>query len=165
MALNTVDGNLYVKGTLTAAAITIPAGAIIDTNVAVVPGGGITADKLQHRHIKQHSQPNTAATAETRFIHVARAAGSVQEIVAGSIAIAIGAAAATIDLKKNGTSILTSVLTLNSSNTARVVAVGTIATAAYVAGDWFELVITAAAGGGTLPTGLGAEVVFHEFPS
>lgn len=161
MASNNInDGNLHVKGRLTCELMTIPDETVDDD--AVAADADIDADKLEHRHLKGHSQPNTTATAETRTIHVARGSGTLEEFVAGSIAKAVGDSTVTIDLKKNGSSILTAPITLNSSNTNRVAATQTISSAAYVAGDWFEIVITISAGTGTLPTGVYGQGTFHE---
>jgi hypothetical protein len=82
----------------------------------------------------------------------------VVSVKAGSIAIAVGAATVTVDVKKNNVSILTAVITLDTGNTARVAEAGTILTASAVAGDTYELVIVATAGGGTLAHG----VVCHD---
>jgi hypothetical protein len=78
----------------------------------------------------------------------------------GSIAKAIGDSTVTVDVKKNGTSVLSSVVTLNSSNTARIAVAATIDGTQddLVAGDWLEVVITISAGTGTLPTGVFVQV-------
>ena len=85
---------------------------------------------------------------------VARRTGTINEVVAGSIAKAVGDSTVTIDIKKNGTTILNAVVTLDNANTARVVEVGSINSGAFVAGDWIEAVITATVGTGTLPYGV-----------
>jgi hypothetical protein len=156
-----IEGDLIVTGQLVAqGAMSISAGAIGDSQIAA--GAGIDVDKLDHQYLKGFGQPNTAATDETRPIHVARSAGTVDGFVAGSIAKAVGDSTVTIDLKKNGTTILSAVITLDSGNTNRVVETGTVSSAAYVAGDWFEVVIDATIGTGTLPTGVYAQAVFSE---
>lgn len=142
--------------------VTLPASVISDNQVA--SSASIDTAKVKHRHSKHYGQNGTASSV-TIPIHIARAAGSVVAIEAGSIVANIGAATVTIDLKKNGSSILTGVITLDSGNTARVLEAGTISSASYVDGDFFELVIVATAGGGTLATGLGVEVTFNENPS
>ena len=86
---------------------------------------------------------------------VANRAGTVNSVKAGSIAAAIGDSTVTIDIKKNGSTILSAVITLDSSNTARITEAGTISRAGtFVAGDWYEVVIIATAGTRTLPTGV-----------
>jgi hypothetical protein len=68
----------------------------------------------------------------------------------------------TVDLRKNGTTILTSVITISVAQAAYARVAGAIASAAYIAGDVFELVVTATAGGGTLPQGLFVDTVLRE---
>jgi hypothetical protein len=93
------------------------------------------------------------------------AAGSIVAARASSIGVAAGAATVVIDLKKNGTTILSGTITLDSGNTLRVLEAGALATPTYAAGDHFEAAITATAGGGTLPTGLLVELILDENPS
>lgn len=161
-AATTIDGSVSITGALTPKAFNCPAGAITDAGIN--SGTQIAAAKVVHQHLRGHAQPNTTATTETRTIHVARYAGTVVDVVAGSIAANVGAATVTLDVKKNGTTILTGTTTLDNANTARVVEAATInpASAAYVAGDWFEIVLTATAGGGTLATGVYAQATFNE---
>jgi hypothetical protein len=156
-----IEGDLYVAGSIGARSMTAPAGSV--NNAAVAANAAIDPSKLGHQRRIGYGQPNTAATTETRPIFVCRGAtGAILAIHAGSIVAAIGAATVTIDLKKNGATVLTGVVTLNNANTARVAVAGTLATTTLVAGDWLELVITATAGGGTLPTGLFVMVTLNE---
>lgn len=125
----------------------------------------INATKLKHQYVPTVSQVHgTAAATERRVVHVARAAGEVAAIEAGITVAAVGAATVTVDLKKNGTTVLTSVITIDNGDSAYAEVTGSISSAAYVAGDVFELVITATAGGGTLPQGLYVDTVFREGP-
>lgn len=157
------EGDLYVNGNLQSLTQTYPPGSIDDSDVQA--GAGIQVTKLEHIHLGKFAQPNTTATTETRTLHVVRGAtGTILAFRAGSIGPCAGAATITVDLKKNGSSVLTAVITLNSANTARVAVAGTIASAALVAGDWLEAVITATAGGGTLGTGFFCQVDVQEDP-
>ena len=134
------------------------------TNANIQTGANVTAAKLEHTHRKMYSQTGTA-TAATIPIHLVNGATARNLYVrAGSIAIAIGAATVTIDVKKNGTSVMTSStpITLNSSNVARTAVELSIATTTAVVSDLYELVITATAGGGTIPTGLFVEFEIDE---
>lgn len=156
----TFSGDVVVPGTLYVGSFVPSAGSV--RNAGVAADAAIQATKLQHQYVQHYFKTGTAAT-ETVPIHVAYGAtGTIVAIKAGSIAIAVGAATVTIDLKKNGTTCLSAVITLDSGNTARVVEAGTLTVTDYVTGDFFELVITATAGGGTIPTGLGVVVVFRE---
>jgi type IV pilus biogenesis protein CpaD/CtpE len=148
-----IDGDMTVRGTLRCESIAMPQNAIDNSN-QVKAGTNLNADKLEQRFFPGYSQPNSAATAETRTLFVARRSGSVNEVVAGSIAKAVGDSIVTVDVRKNGTTILAAVITLDNANTARVVELGSVTSSAFVAGDWFEVVITATANTGTLPTGV-----------
>ena len=146
--------DLTVRGVLSASTVALPANAIT-SSTQVQAGANLNADKLEQRFFPHWAQPNSAATTETRTLFVARRAGTVNEVIAGSIAAAIGDSTVTLDVKKNGSTILSAVITLDSGNTARIVESGTIDGAGtFVAGDWFEVIITATVGTGTLPTGV-----------
>lgn len=158
MTAVTFDTDLVVRGTLMPSAIVMPANAIT-TSTQVQAGANINADKLEQRLFPSWSQPNSAATTETRPLFVAKRAGTVNSVIAGSIAAAIGNSTVTLDVKKNGTTILSAVITLDSSNTARITEAGTISgVGTFVAGDWFEVVIVATVGSGTLPFGVFAQL-------
>lgn len=147
------DGDYSVRGTLRCEAIAMPQNAIDNSN-QVKAGTNLDADKLEQRFFPGWSQPNSAASTETRTLFVARRSGTVNEVIAGSIAKAVGDSTVTLDVKKNGTTILAAVITLDNANTARIVEQGSVTSSAFVAGDWFEVVIVATANTGTLPTGV-----------
>jgi hypothetical protein len=139
----------------------LPSGVVTDDSVS--GSAAIAVAKLLHQRVKTYAQPNTTATSETRCIHIVRGtSGTIKGFTAGTIVACSGAATITIDLKKNGSSVLASVITLDNANTARVVEDGAISSASVVVGDWLEVVITATAGGGTLGTGLGVQLVIDE---
>ena len=75
----------------------------------------------------------------------------------------VGAATITIQVKKNGTNILSASLVIDNANAAFAFesAAGFTSTA-LVANDVLEVDITAAAGGGTLGQGLFCELVTKE---
>jgi hypothetical protein len=122
--------------------------------------------KQRHKQIKVYAQDKgaVAATVTGRVIHVADSAGTVNSINVGNVVANIGAATIVFDLKKNGASILTGTITTTNAHAAYAKVPGSIATAAYVAGDVFEITVTATAGGGTLGQGPFASVVFDEAP-
>ena len=133
------------------------------TNAHVAAGAALAADKLQHQYECPYAQPNAAATSETRVVHLVKGAvGEVLYFRAGSIAKAVGNATVTLDLLKNGVSILSAVITLNSSNTAYIAVDAALASAALAAGDVLTVTTVATVGTGTLPTGVFAEVVLRE---
>jgi len=148
-----IDGDWTVRGTLNCEAIALPQNSLTSTD-QIRAGINIPADKTEQRFFPTWSQPNTAATTETRTLFVARRAGTLNEVVAGSIAKAVGDSTVTVNVRKNGTTVLAAVITLDSTNTARVLEAGSVTSSAFVAGDWFDVVITATVGTGTLPTGV-----------
>lgn len=152
MAVQTIPNDVQILGHLSAQSMTVPPGSLDDAGVKT--GANIDPAKLGHYHEPTHSQ-NGSAASETRAFFRARSAGAVLEFLAGSIAIAVGDSTVTIDLKKNGASILSSVITLNNTRTARVAVAGTLTGGAVIAaGDLLEVVTVATAGTGTLPTGV-----------
>jgi hypothetical protein len=153
-----LQGDVAINGRLTPTSLTIPAGSV--GNASIASGSNVDTDKVEARVYSSWAQPNSAATAETRTLFVAKRAGTITSFLAGSIAKAVGDSTVTIDVRKNGTTILSSTIVLDNANTARVAEDGTLngAATAFVAGDWFEVVITISAGTGTLPTGVFAQL-------
>lgn len=159
--MNRINGDTYIVGNLAAKTMSIPAGAVTDATIP--PGAGIDQAKLEHQHRIPFHQPNTAATSETRAVYECYGAtGSIIAFRAGSIAAAVGDSTVTVDLRKNGATILTAVITLDSANVARVAEIGTLAVTSLVAGDVLEIVTVATIGTGTLPTGVFASVTITE---
>lgn len=169
-AQNTVGGDLYVSGALSCGSLTPPANSVTDAAVATgASGSKVSATKLQHQHLKLYAQASgTTASTESRVIHyVYGAVGTLVSLKAGNVVAPIGAATVTVNLKKNGSSILTggTAITLDNTTTAYTgIVSGTFSSAALAAGDVLEFVFTATAGGGTLPTGVWAEVILREDP-
>lgn len=161
---NTIQGDTSINGNISANSMTPIANSV--TNASVQVGAAVDGAKLGSILRKMYSQPNVAATSERRVIYRAHAAGTVLNFRAGSIAIAVGAATVTLDLKKNGVSILTVVITLDTANVAFVSEEATLTGGApYAVGDVFDVTVTATAAGGTLPTGVYAEFVSNEAPA
>ncbi len=165
MSTTQLDGDVIVRGNLSPKTFSAPAACIANNAITAAAGNYVDPSKLGQQRRPGHSQPNTTATTETRTILVVYGAtGNVLDFRAGSIVACAGAATITVDLKKNGTSVLAAVITLNSSSVARVAQAATITTPALAAGDWLEVVITATAGGGTLGTGVFCQAVVQEDP-
>lgn len=143
----------------------VPAGSW--TNTQINASAAIDATKLKHQYAPVFSQVHgSAATSERRVIHVARSAGEVTAAEAGHVVAGAGGATVTVDVRKNGTSILTGAtpISLTVAGAAYSKTTGSLNSSltAYVAGDVFEIVLVATAGGGTLPQGVFADVVFRE---
>lgn len=158
---NVIDGDLTVRGTFRCTSAGLPAASVGDNQFA--SSDPLSAAKQEHQHEEVVAQVHgTAAVTERRVLHVARGAGSVTAFRAGVVVANVGAATITVDLRKNGTTVLSAVVTLNNTHTAYTKVDGTVSVPTYVAGDVFEVVITATAGGGTLGQGLFAQGVFRE---
>ena len=157
-----IDGDVLVRGTLqTTGQIAVGAGSI--TNAMVAAGAAISSTKLEHQHRKDYAQPNAAAITETKVVHtVIGTTGTIKAFKAGSIGIAVGNSTVTLDLKKNGTTCLSAVITLDVNNVARIVESGTLTVTTLVVGDVLEIVVVATIGTGTLPTGVFATVDLFE---
>ncbi len=127
-------------------------GTITDSMVSA--SAAIAASKMTHEHVRAYGQPNTTATTERKVIHVCKGAGTLLSFKAASIVACIGAATISVQLRKNGTNILTGALVLDNANTAYVLEDNPgFTTTSLAAGDALELDATATAGGGTLGTG------------
>jgi len=166
MALNICEGDLQVKGQLVPQSISYPPAGITDAAIAAL--AAIAASKLQHEHRKEYSQEASANNAaETKGIFIARFAGNVvafqvELILAPDTAAGSSGRTATVDLKKNGTSILSAPITLNSINTPYVAVNATISTPGYSAGDSFTVVVANGGSVGTYPKGVTAQATFNE---
>lgn len=159
-----IPNDVYFNGDVQfSAAVGFPNASLGDAQINASNPLGVT--KTIHRTFGEYSQPHgTAATTERRVIHRAKAAGTITSFLTGPVVAAAGAATVTANLLKNGASVLTAVATINSGTAAFASVVASITTATYVAGDVFEVSLTATAGGGTLPQGVFAQGIFDEQP-
>jgi hypothetical protein len=102
------------------------------------------------------------ATAERRIVHVARSAGTLLAVQVVPIVAATGDSTVTVDVYKNGVSVLTGTVSLDNSKAAYSKTLATLSVTAYTAGDVFEVVQTISAGTGTLPHGVCTQLTFNE---
>lgn len=167
-----LEGPKYFAGNVQFSTVNMPTGtnaAVGDAEVKT--GAKIDASKLRRRMHARYSQGNVAAVSETRVLHIAYGAvGEVKAVRVSNIARATGNSTVTVNVRKNGTTILTGVITLTDINPGSAtygVAVGTVVSSpanSYVAGDVFDCVIVATVGTGTLPTGLSIDLMLDEDP-
>ena len=160
--VQTINGDAYIAGDLSARTMSIPAGTVDDEDVKAA--ADIAATKLEHQYQKVYAQESdTTAAAEDRVVHaVYGATGTVIAFEAGAVAACTGDAMITVDLHKNGASILTEAIVLDSGDAAYALVAGSIDSAALVDGDVLEIVITVNAGTGTLGKGVFASVIIRE---
>ncbi len=143
--------------------VTLPANCVGDANFTAASPLGV--DKQGHQYLKGLAQVHgSAAAAERRVVHVARAAGVLDDFRAGVVVACTGNATVTVDLRKNGTTVLDAPIVLDNTNTAFAKEAAGVSAAAddYVAGDVFEVVVTVNAGTGALGQGLFAQGAFRE---
>jgi hypothetical protein len=142
--------------------MTLPAGSVDNDKVAA--GAKVDASKLQQQHAIGYAQDGGSTVIDdTRVAHVVYgASGTVLAFQAGVITPPTGDAVISVDLKKNGTSILTAAITIDSGNTARELVEAVIDTATLAADDVLEIVVDETAGTGTQGQGVFAALVVRE---
>lgn len=138
---------------------------------AIDASNPIVASKLYHRHAAFYSQAtgsSVAAATETLFIATA-------DCVVNSVRVfvdtaPIGVKTFTVDVKKSTaggafSSILSSVVTIDSGDTNRSVSVGTLSgTPTLIATDVLQVVVAVAGASGTQALGMGVRVEIDEEP-
>jgi hypothetical protein len=160
------DGGIEVVGPARfLGSVYLPDEAIDDD--AVAGDAGIDSSKLEHRFSPCLGQDNAVATAQTKVVHLARGAGTVLAFAVGAITAAVGDSTATVDLQKRTgagawSSLLTGTVTLALADTVGPKAGTLIGSPVYAADDQLRIVITVAAGTGTLPLGLYAQAELKE---
>ena len=129
-------------------------------------GDPLAVAKQRHQHVKSDGQASgSAATAVTKVLHVATGPGTVTGFKAGPVVAAVGDSTVTVDLKKNGTTVLTGTVQIDSGDAAYASVAGAVVSSGsedYVAGDVFTVVQTVSAGTGTLPQGVFWSATFDE---
>jgi hypothetical protein len=166
MGLDTLNSDLFVNGNLSAKTMTVPAGAVLDAGVGTGgAGANIQAIKLQHQYDITYSQDSTtSATVERRVCHVAKGGnGTIVDFRVGAVVAAAAAGNCVFDLLKNGTTVLSGTITIDSTNLAYTTKQPSGYTStSYVAGDVFEFKVTSSAV--TKPTGVFLQLILREDP-
>lgn len=157
-----IVGSLHVTDTLSAGTL-IPSDLAV-TNAKVATAAAIGATKLQHQHRMTYAQESaTTAADEARvLLAVYGVSGSIVQFEAGSVVANVGDSTVTVDLLKDGSSVLTAAIELNSSGSAYTPKSGVISSSALVDGDVLEVSINATVGTGTLAKGVYASLTIHE---
>lgn len=160
---NRIDGSLYVTGTLKVGSMDLPAASVTDANMD--PANPIDVDKQIHQYVHTYSQNRAAAVAaERKAVFSATGDGVLVNVQAGVTQAAVGDSTITVDVYKNGVSVLTGVLTIDSGDAAFATqtAAVTVGSEGYSAGQVFEVVIAVSAGTGTLPRGVYVSLTVNE---
>lgn len=166
MSHGTWPGNLFVDGTLTAVNSNLPAGTVRNTQI----GGTIESSKLQPRRIltygEAYDQIATAKRVPLGSVYGATATliNFRAKLTGGSICTSD--ATVTVDLYKNGSTILSAAISIGASDTTDWKDVTGFTSTSTVADDYYDAVITVSAGSGALGDGLRVELVIDdELPS
>jgi hypothetical protein len=159
-----LDGNIHVNGTLTMKSIVLPADSVLDASIPA--GANVNALKLQHQHRILYAQPYDDCGDERKVLHVVvGATGTIQQFVAGMVAPCIGAAEITVDLLKNGTTILTAPITLDAGDAAYELVAAAVDDDELAQDDVLEISVTLDPAGGTeAGSGLFAALTVNELP-
>lgn len=163
MAFRFTDNGEF-RGQAVFSNIVLSSGCVTDANVQAA--ANIASSKLEQRNRQVYSQEsNSTATDGVYVVHVAGAAGNVESFGAGCVVANIGNAVVAVDLLKNGNSILSAAVQVDSADAARAVVDATVSTATLAAGDVLEIEITGTAGTGTLGKGVFTILDVRENPS
>jgi hypothetical protein len=125
-----------ISGTLA-----LDAGSVNNSHLSNAAADIIDADKLQHVYSPTANfglEYNATPAAKVFVIYQAQKTGVVRSFNAGLYAGG-SSTSITFDLKKNGTSVLSGVVTVTNSDGNRSQVAGTITTPAYSAGDVFTV--------------------------
>lgn len=138
-----VPGDMVVLGDLyfgPDSAITLPNDTV--TNAKVASGDPLDAAKTDNSYQAILAQASTAAT-ETKYVGIPRGVGTFLAFRVIQKTACAGSSTVTVDVKKNGVSILSAAITLNSASAVNTPIAGTITTSSFSADDYLEIVITA----------------------
>lgn len=153
--------DIYVNGTFKANFIQLTANAVGNTQFNASDPLSVT--KQEHLHTRILAQVNgTAATAERRIVHQAFNAGTILGVQACAIVPCTGTSVVNIDVKKNGVTVLSSTLSLNSTPVAYQQVTGTLSVTTFVAGDVLDITITPVAGTGAVGQGVSVALKLAE---
>jgi len=159
----TFNGDVTVVGTLfVRTGINIPDGSIPASKIP--NGAGIDYTKLEHAYRSIYRQANgSAAIAETAVLTaIVGATATILSFKAGCITPCVGADTISVDLRKNGATILTAPISLTSGQAAYAQVAAAVASAGLVAGDVLTVVITPNHTSGTLGQGVFAVLYSKE---
>lgn len=162
--MSQINDDFYVHGDFRADSMQVPYNTIGDPHIAASLGI-IQYNKLQQQRAAKYTQKyGTAVVSERTGIHIGVGSGTIQNFFAVLAVPCVGAATVTVDLLKNGVSVLSGIITFNSGVTAFTSVLGTLSGSTYLASDVYEVNVTATAGGGTIGQGLTVMLYTKESP-
>lgn len=158
----TLDGDVHVRGQLSAQSQVLPASSVGNSQVQAT--AGISASKVQQQHLAPFSQSGNAVAATEMIYQQHGATGTVEAFKVSCLVIAGSGGSCTVDLKKNGTTILTGTVSLGDTDAAYTLkSPGGYTSQALVAGDVLTVVVGDITG--TVPQGVFAQAVIHSDPA
>jgi hypothetical protein len=163
MALTVIESDVYVNGSLVARTFTAPTSSV--SNNSIEASAGVEASKLQHQHQITHklTSHNTDAGVTREVLHrVKGATGTIIEFGVGATQAAGASSSVVVQLRKNGTTILSTAITLDSTTAAFTLdTASTYTSTALVAQDVLEVDVQTVSGA-ALPKGLFACLTIRE---
>ena len=154
----TTTGDHLVTGKLLAAEIEYPNGGI--DNDAVSSSAAIAPSKLKSAIMDEVRIVGTVATQTIPLGGVTGATRTVKKVRVWNITANTSPSTVTVDIHKNGVTILSSIITLNAATGNDGVEPGVISVPAGVVGDLYTAVVTAVQSG-TYPLASGVLVQMH----
>jgi len=121
--------------------VTLPDSTV--TNAKVSASAAIAATKLEHQTSKTYAQPSDQTAAfDSQVIHtVYGSTGTIVAFEVGAVVACTSTSTVDVDLHKNGTSILSSPVEIDSADTAYTLVSGTVSTSTLADGDVLEVIV------------------------
>lgn len=139
--IGTLLGDLILKGKLTVEDFAVGGAFINDAQIE--SDAAIDPTKIVQFMVKNYAQnSNVATVVERKGIHIARIAGTLNDIKFSMKEVPGATSTVTFDCLKNGSSILSASITFTSADTAFVSKSGVFTASPYVADVDFEISIT-----------------------
>lgn len=169
-----LDGTIEIPGTATfSGTVYLPAESVTNSTFSTSSGNRLAASKVVHRVDLEYNQINgTSVASETRVLRICKGAGTFKGVkVRPTTAPTGGDRAFTVDVQKaadasgSWTSILSSVVTVNSSSADNTVQNGTLnGTPTTAADNAIRIVVTTSGSTGTQGLGVAVSIHYEEAP-
>lgn len=156
-----LPGNVYAENLVVGGSVSFPTGSINPEALSTSDQASPLSVTQQHA-MRYAQEVGPVAATYRQVIGRARSTGTVVRVYAGCVTPAVGDSEVEIDVLKNGVSIMTAVVTINSSTVAFESKTGLVTTSSFSAGDIFEANFVASMNTGTLPEGCWLEVWTNE---
>lgn len=151
-----VGGSLIVSG-----GFNLPDNNVTDNKVAV--GANIAALKLEHQYEPTIKLSDHATSVAAQRVPAHKVKGAVANIVEFKVDCSVpptAGSSCTVDLLKNGATVLSAPITLDDTAVANTAVIGAIASPDLLTGDRLDVVVAGVTG--TTAKGVGAYPVIRE---